>query len=211
MTKFYFSILFLGLLVISCNTDNVQNKEVTQSRTSELVPESDLNLRFSGEKTSVDSTLIKSKKATKFIKIDDKQAPKMVKLGDESDYQTAYFVYKDSTNTIKAITEIPTSQSGDWYAETTHYFDNSGQVYAFQKRLNTFYNSDCNSDGGSVSVTTIEYFQGGKSVVKIATKKDAKGVEVKNENCNFQDLPMPVYSTLAEWAKAVNLASIINK
>jgi hypothetical protein len=202
-------LLFICLLIFSCK--ETPKKEISENRTSALVPEPDLNLRLTGEKTSVDSTLIKSKNALKFIKIDDKQAPKMVKLGDEPDYQTAYFVYKDSTNTIKAITEVPTSKSGDWYAETTHYFDNSGQVYAFQKQLNTFYNSNCNSDDSHVSIRTIEYFQGGKSVAKISTKKDAKGVEVKDEKCSFQDLPMPVYATLMDWAKAVKLVSVVNK
>jgi hypothetical protein len=203
-----FLMLCISLFIFSCKEN--PKKEVTQNRVSELVPEPDLNLRLTSEKQVIDSTLIKGKKAVKFIKIDDKQAPKMVKLDDEQDYQTAYFIYKDSTNTIKAITEVPTSQSGDWYAETTHYFDKSGQVYAFQKQLNTFYNSDCVEDG-SVFVNTIEYFQGGKSVVKISTKKDAKGVEITNEKCSFQDLPMPVYATLADWAKAVKLVYAVNK
>lgn len=114
MSKFIFSTLLLSLLLMSCNTESTPKKEITQTRTSDLVPEPDIQLRLQAEKQNVDSTLIKHHKALKFIKIDEKQAPKMVKLDDEQDCQTAYFVYKDSTNTINAIVEIPTSQSGDW-------------------------------------------------------------------------------------------------
>jgi hypothetical protein len=85
-------LLLISLFIFSCK--ETPKKEISENRTSALVPEPDLNLRLTGEKTSVDSTLIKSKKALKFIKIDDKQAPKMVKLDDETDYETAFLSIK---------------------------------------------------------------------------------------------------------------------
>jgi hypothetical protein len=206
MIKIYFSTLLICLFTISCNTDNAQKKKIPQNRTSDLVPEPDIQLRLQADKQIVDSTLIKTKEAAlKYIEIEGENKPKLVNISNEEENETEYYIYKDSNKVIKAILELPASKSGDWYLEATYYFDKNGQVYAFQKLLNTFYNSDCESDGKPISVATIEYFQNGKSIYKSTSKRNEKGIEIKDENCSFKDLEIPVYMSLADWSKASNI------
>jgi hypothetical protein len=201
--KSLFLHLFICLLLTSCNTDTAQKNEMAQRSPTDLVPEPDLNIRLEGAKYIIDSTLIKTKEAAlKYIKVEGENTPRLVEISNEEDNETEYYIYKDSTKVVRAILELVASKSGDWYLETRHYFDEKGQILAFQKDLNTFYNSDCASDGKSISVATIEYLQGGKIVSKMITKKDAKGVKIKNEKCSFQDRETPAYMSLADWSKA---------
>jgi hypothetical protein len=204
--KSLFFNLFICLFLTSCNTDAAQKNEIGQRSPTDLVPEPDLNIRLEGAKQIIDSNLINAKQAAlKYIKVEGEKTPRLVEISNEEDNETEYYIYKDSTKAVKAILDIVSSKSGDWYLETRHYFDKNGQVFAFQKDLNTFYNSDCASDGKSISVATIEYLQRGKIVSKFISKKDAKDVKITNEKCSFQDRETPVYMSLADWSKATKI------
>jgi hypothetical protein len=201
MNKYLLIITFI--LFFSC-TNNDANKN-KNSRQIELIPNPDIGLELYKKKAFIDSTLIKNKAAIRYILIDKKQKPKRINtdnINELEDYETQYFIYKNTNNIIQAITEIPYSQSGDWILEMTHYFNDAGDIYAYEKRLNTFHHADACGEDEALFVKTIEYFHNGAAIAKGKTLKNALGKEFKEDICGYNDIEMPIFKNLAEWSKS---------
>jgi hypothetical protein len=114
-----YALMIISVLFFSCKTDN-SNKN---GRKLGLIPEPDILMRLEGQKYKADSFLINIVTPTEYIEIDDKQKPMEVTKKDDEEigYQTQYYIYKDTSDNVRAIVEIPFSQSGDWFLEVTHY------------------------------------------------------------------------------------------
>ena len=114
-----------------------------------------------------------------FAKIHSKKDPVRVvndKWPDDVDY--SYNILKDSTGRVIFIAEMPYSESGDWYIEYRHYFDNSGNTIAFERITNVF---DSDVKGGVIYETLINYYLPGlKLKDKIYTLKRKDGKNIKN-------------------------------
>lgn len=192
-------ILILSSFIISCNTEN--SNHIKKERQIELISEPDINLQLAFQKMQVDFSLIKNKKAIRYIVIDKNQKPKRIRLEDEvDDHETQYFIYKDSSNIVKAIIEVPFSQSGDWFLEVIYYFDKEAQLFAFQKQLNTFHHAETCGDDEALHIRTIEYYDKGNSIKMIKTLQNSKGKEFKENSCSYQDIEMPIFKNLIEWS-----------
>src|ERR1700761_6016690 len=75
-------------------------------------------------------TLVKLEGKSKLIK------PKTEDVPDDAEY--VYNVLKGRSGHIILIEQIPYSQSGDWYIEWKHYFDNKGNTFCFSDRQSIF-------------------------------------------------------------------------
>ena len=56
--------------------------------------------------------------------------------------KTSYYLLYDDQGRLLSHSEVPTSSSGDWYIERTHYFDENGKTMIF-KDYSWHYNSGC--------------------------------------------------------------------
>src|ERR1700749_1752576 len=66
-----------------------------------------------------------------FIKLEGKK--KLIRAKNENwpdDTEYIYNVLKDGSGKIILTEQIPYSQSGDWYVEWKHYFDDTGNTFA---------------------------------------------------------------------------------
>jgi hypothetical protein len=198
-----FVVVIFIVLFASCRNDNA----VKKTRQLELIPEPDIEQRLAFQKTEFDSIWMKKAVVVEYLQIDDKQKPiKVIEKDDaERDYITHYYICKDSNNVVKAILETPNSQSGDWFLQTTHYFDADGQVYAFQKNLNTFHHADSCGEETAIYINTVEFMNKGMIIKKLQTIKNAQGKEFKKNICTYADIEMPIYKSLSDWEKATEI------
>lgn len=92
-----------------------------------------------------------------------------------------YVLHDENEKIIKHEVE-PTSESGDWAASFTHYFDNEGRTILFE-----FYSGSFNSGCADVLKIRRKYYydENFKLVKKTETYSDKDGTQVKNiKQCN---------------------------
>jgi hypothetical protein len=92
-----------------------------------------------------------------------------------------YNLLRNPEGKVIYLGEFPTSQSGDWNLELLHYFSDSGQLIAFEKRL-SYFNDNCGD--GTVVETVVELYDADFKIVKnTKTLTDDSGKALSDKNC----------------------------
>jgi hypothetical protein len=117
----------------------------------------------------------------------------LVKLSDQTDLQrvinedwpenieTTYNVLKNKAGHIIYVGEFPFSESGDWTLGLKHYFSDSGNLIAFEKRF-AYFNDNCGD--GIVVEKQIDLFDNQLNILRtIRTLTDGKDKSLTDENC----------------------------
>ncbi|MFA6087318.1 hypothetical protein [Mucilaginibacter sp.] len=174
-----------------------------------------------GKVATVDSALssLKSKKAAidKYVDAHKKQMGVFVKAPNKKalirvynekwpeEIEYTYNIIKDKAGKIIYILQTPFSESGDWDILYEHYFDESGNVFAFFRVESIF---DDNVKGGVVRNKLLKYYNKDFKVVKQNNwLTDTNGGIVKaNANTfNFRGYNYTIYKNLAECLKGYNI------
>ena len=176
-----FLLTFLLGLICACNPKD-QSRKASASR---LVPEPDIAERLQYQKASIDSSfshntdnievLIKLTDKTDLVPFEDTVLP--------GETERSFNILRDSLKDIIAITESPYSQSGDWFLTLTHYFDNNGQTFAFERQTN-FFNSGC-TEGVAYETKTEFYDADFRLIGKEYKLVDEKGRNLNKDSCSF--------------------------
>lgn len=117
---------------------------------------------------------------------------------------TFCFVMRDANGRLLSVSEAPQSISGDWYITLTHYFDEQGRTFAFERRA-SYYNSICAPDLAH-ETTTRYYAPDGRELEALFNLKDDTGKELDRAECQFPyDYPYTMYPNSAELAKGTGL------
>lgn len=134
--SFKFYLLFI--LIFSCVNKEKPNKENRKS----TLPEPDIIKRLTTEKKEIDSLFnVEGVKVTTYVLLKEDEPPVQMKYDDTLENAITYYdVQQDNTGKIQSITEYPISQSGDWNAELTHYFDKYERTFVYESQVNSFYN-----------------------------------------------------------------------
>ena len=80
----------------------------------------------------------------------------------DDETEARYYLLYDEQGRILSHSEVPTSLSGDWYKEITHYFGNDGQTIML-KNYSYHYNSGC---AFLLNVTWRYYFDSQFRIIK---------------------------------------------
>jgi hypothetical protein len=176
-----FLLTFLLGLICACNSKDHSRT----ASTSRLVPEPDIAERLQYQKASIDTSFSHNRDNIEvLIKLPDKTDLMSFKdtiLPDET--ERSFNILRDSLRHIVAITESPYSQSGDWFLTLTHYFDNNGQTFAFERQTN-FFNSGCTE--GVAYETKTEYYNSDFKLIRKEYKLvDEKGRNLNKDSCAF--------------------------
>jgi hypothetical protein len=168
-------------LISACNSSD--RSQATS--TSRLVPEPDIVERLQYQKAIVDTlfihnrdnieVLVKYTNKTNLIPFQDSILP--------DDTETSFNILRNNSKHIIAITESPYSQSGDWFLTLTHYFDDNGQTFAFERQTN-FFNSGC-TDGVAYETKTEYYDNEFKLVGRNYKLVDENGKDLAKDSCEF--------------------------
>ena len=117
-----------------------------------------------------------------FVKLADKDELQQITYENfPENVETSFSILKDSLGKIITASEIPFSQSGDWYIVLTHYFDVNGKTFAFERQTN-FFNSICTE--GVAYETKTEYFNDKFELVSGQYKLiDEKNQPLNKDSC----------------------------
>ena len=97
---------------------------------------------------------------------------------------TTFNILKNKAGKILMVSVYPYCESGDWFVGFTHYFDEQGNTFAFE-RLTSFYNSKCTS--GLANEKIIKYYSSTFTELKNTySLTDSKNIPLKKSSC---DLP----------------------
>lgn len=172
----YLLTIILGLLS-SCNSK--------KTSTSRLLPAPDIIERLKYEKNEIDTLFKKGKgECLTFIKLTETGQPFLLETDTiPEEAITTYYILKDSLGKVITISELPTSESGDWFIVLTHYFDKDGKTFAFERQTN-FFNSGCVE--GIVYETKTEFYNSDFQMIHKAYKLvDEKNKPLKKDSCTF--------------------------
>lgn len=126
----------------------------------------------------------------------------------------SYSIVRDNAGRIVRVTEAPVSESGDWYMESTHYFDTTGSTIVMRRQASFF--NGCTlpaSDSiAGVRETVSSYFGPKHRLVRrtfVRTLFDDT-TSAPTDNCNesFQ-VVYPIYPTLDSLVAATGLAKLV--
>jgi hypothetical protein len=172
----YLLTIILGLLA-ACNSKN--------SSTSRLLPEPDIIEKLKYEKSEID-TLFKNGKGEclTFLKLTENGQSFLLETDTiPEEAITTYYILKDSLGKVITISELPTSESGDWFIVYTHYFDKTGKTFAFERQTN-FFNSNC-TDGIAYETKTELYNSDFKIINKTYNLVDEKNNPLNKDSCSL--------------------------
>lgn len=157
----------------------------------------------------IDSQIVKrNRQIIVLAKVPGKKIPVRV-IHDKwpDDIDESYNVLKDNAGSVILIAEMPNNESGDWYIEYRHYFDNAGNTIAFERTTNVF---DSNVKGGVIYETRINYYSPDfKLKYKEYTLTDKAGKKVKNNGrVDIYRYPYHIYKNINDCLKAYNIPDI---
>lgn len=122
---------------------------------------------------------------------------------EEPEY--CYNVLKNSTGRVIVAAQMPYSQSGDWYIQYRHYFDDNGNLYAFSKTETVF---DDSVKGGLAMEILVRYYDRHFNVISQTyrlTDKDEKLLKRKKQEFDFREYHYRIYPNVADCLKAYNI------
>lgn len=126
----------------------------------------------------------------------------------------SYAIVTDGASRIVRVTEVPVSESGDWYMESTHYFDTTGSTIVMRRHASFFNGCTLPASDSSVGVreTVSSYFGPKHRLVRRTFVRtlfnDTTPAPTDNCNESFQ-VVYPIYPTLDSLVAATGLAKLL--
>ncbi|RFZ93005.1 hypothetical protein D0C36_16605 [Mucilaginibacter conchicola] len=130
------------------------------------------------------------------------------KLGDNEDWPELrdydYNVVRGASGKIVKVVQMPFVPSGDWFIAFSYYFDDNGNIFAFERMINGF-NNDVK--GGIIYEKQIKYYTSPFKLVKtVYSLKRKDGKPLKNRmNLDGVRPEYKIYQGIASCRKAFNL------
>lgn len=190
--------IFAGL-TIACNSNDNKPSNIT---VSELMAKPDILETLQQNKSKIDTIFNYSKdKIIELAKLEDRSEPVLIKNDNLPDnVETSYTILKDSLGKIISVSESPFSKSGDWFMIFTHYFDNNGKTFAFERQTN-FFNSIC-TDGVAYETITEYYNSDFGLVEKEYELTDENNKVLQKDSCQLPyEYKYTVSTNLEEYLK----------
>ena len=144
-------------------------------------------------------------KAIMLAKITDK--PGLIEFNgiDYPSYlEYTYYIFKDASGKIVKISESPYNENGEWTIFLSHYFNQQGNTYAFE-RLSTFFNIICSE--GIATQTKSEFYTDNFQLIDKSYKfVDEYGKDLTKDSCQVPvNIEYTVIKNLNEYMAKNNI------
>lgn len=142
-----------------------------------------------------------------FAKVPDKKALLKIeneKWPDEVEY--SYNVLEDDNGKVILIDSSPVSESGDWDVSHTHYFDENGNTFLFERKANAF--NDCLTNDSVAYETIKKYYTPPFKLIKqqdILVDKNGKALDKNKCSVDFAMEDAKVYPNVTACLKAYHI------
>lgn len=177
----------------------------TNNDNEDRLPEPDIRDRLTYEKSLIDSSrMARQLDVRVYARVQDNPTPMEVRdLKWPENLDEVYNLWLNKDSQIVCFGAYPVSQSGDWDMGLTHYFDQNGQTFAFERNT-SFYNSLCTDDLAIEQIVT--YYYKDAKLDSIYTFTDVKGNQLEPDSCAFPyDFPYRIYTNVDDVLKSVGL------
>lgn len=187
------------ILFIACNT-SVEKPETEPQKPVEIVKVDSGVLKQN--KAHIDS-LFKyalEKEITIYVKLKGSDSLIRVAAKDlPEDIETSINIFRDNLGHVIRIAENPYNDNDDVFISCTHYFDESGKTFAFEKHTNSF---NCNCTEGVLFETKTEYFDQKFAPVDFTYKLvDERDKPMIKDSCRIVDYKYTVQSDVNAYNK----------
>lgn len=139
--------------------------------------------------TSKIDDLIKDDGRTIKIYCDTAGDSNLIEIGSyEEAPERSYEIYTilyDSTGNIVCYYEVPVSWSGDWFSETSHYFDKNGDLIKLTYHFSYF--SGCADTSLLIRDNLTKYYHEGQIIKTNHSFMDSDGNELLYEGCYMSE------------------------
>lgn len=202
MTRLFALLLAMILLACSasCNSSTQTltstNKPQTDSiKLLELKQRKDSIDRFDSDTASL-ILLAKVPGANQLVRVFNGNFPEEVEV--------SYNLLKDKQGNVIYIFETPTSESGDWDIAYRSYYDQTGKLFAFERRAG-FFNSECTD--GAAHERLVKYYNHKFAVLDSTySLTDHEKKPLKKSDCIFNyNFPYKIHSQVARHLAAIGL------
>lgn len=194
--KYYFiALAFICALFTSCSDSRQSKKENAES---EKLAQRKKDIDY----LITDSTLVimvKVKGKKELVPVVDRRYPRNIEI--------TYNLLKDKDGKIIFISEMPYNETSDWFIAYKSYFDENGNLFAFQ-RLNNFLNNECTH--GAAMENSIGYYNKDFLLVdSLYSLTDTYKKPLDKKACKFPyNFKYTVIKNLKEYRAAKNIPLI---
>lgn len=136
------------------------------------------------------------------LRIDNEEFPDSIR--------STFNLFRDDEGRLRAASEFPFSESGDWSIRLTHYFDEKGRSFAFERRLN-FFNSLCTQ---GLASETRSYFLDttGRRTDSLYLLLDQEEKALRRQECQFPyDYPYTIHKDSSDWKSSKRISYTGNR
>ncbi|MFT5725045.1 MAG: hypothetical protein ACI9JN_002168 [Bacteroidia bacterium] len=180
----FLNMRIINVLAVCCFCLYSCGSKSTTDKTTDRIFETDIKVRLAAHKAYVDSSrMTKALVAKIYAKIPDvKQPIEVVDLKWPEAIDEVYNIWFNHSDEIVCVGTYPFSPTGDWDMGFTHYFDQKGDVYAFERNT-SFYNSLC-TDGLAIE-QIVTYYDQHTLIDSVYHFTDVKGNRLNQDSCEF--------------------------
>lgn len=153
------------------------------------------------QKYTIDSLINKERKLIVMAKVRGQKNIGAVPK-DPAEVEVVYNIFKDKNGRIVYVSEMPKSPNDDWFIAYKSYFDENGNLFAFQ-RQNNFFNSECTT---GAALENLQRFYNDKFEVldSVYTLTDSYKKDLTQAPCKFPyNFPYKIYKNVDEYRTGV--------
>jgi hypothetical protein len=203
----YLLFILVFLLLASCINQSQPEEAILESVTNSKNQEALQGevVRLVERKAFID-TLISHNKLQVEVLVQQPDSEKLIVVVNEEfpeEVERTFNIWRDSDGRIVFIGEYPYSESGDWYIEYKHYFNEAGETFAFE-RITNFFNSIC-TDGVAREVILDFYDSNFRKLHQVYSLTDMDANKLNKEECGFPyDYPYVFSQSLDSYVEMMN-------
>lgn len=162
----------------------------------------DKSTALKNNKYSIDSLINKERNLLALAKLKGAENLEAMSSQNAGRVETVYNIFKDKSGRIIYISEMPKSPNDDWFIAYKSYFDESGNLFAFQ-RQNNFFKSECTN--GAALENLIKYYDPGFELLdSVYTLTDSHKKDLTKTDCKFPyNFPYKIYKSVTDYQQNV--------
>jgi len=115
------------------------------------------------------------------------------------DIETTFNIFRDNMGHVIRIAESPNVETDDEFISCTHYFDEAGRTFAFERKINSF---NCHCTNGVLFETKTEYYDEKFKPLDFTYKLlDENDRHMMKDSCRIVEYQYKVYPNVTTFLK----------
>ena len=154
------------------------------------------------KKYAIDSSINAQRNLLVLVKIKGRKQIAPLSRQTNSEVEVVYNIFKDQQGRIVYISEMPKSHEENWFIAYKSYFDENGNLFAFQ-RQNNFFQNECAK--GAALENLVKYYDAKVELIDSSyTLTDSYKKTLNKSDCKFPyNFPYSIDKSLHDYQNRV--------